>query len=72
MITSDGGYAVYNIKTDEYYCGLNKFNKQLRQAKIYHSKKWADDVIETWCSQHAAFRADEFRVLTVQMQIVNK
>lgn len=38
MITSDGGYVIYSIKTDEYYCGLNKFNKQLRQAKIYHSK----------------------------------
>ena len=37
------------LKTEEglYYCGMNIFDKQLRMAKIYHSKRYAQDAKET-------------------------
>ena len=42
---TDGGYV---LKTEEglYYCGMNIFDKQLRMAKIYHSKRYAEDAKE--------------------------
>ena len=30
-----------------YYCGLNTFSKELRKAKIYKSKKYAQEAIDT-------------------------
>lgn len=43
---TDSGYV---LKTEEglYYCGMNIFDKQLRMAKIYHSKRYAQDAKET-------------------------
>lgn len=41
----DTGYVIKDSTTKEYYCGLNTWDKQLRKAKIYHSVKYANDVI---------------------------
>ena len=42
---TDSGYV---LKTEEglYYCGMNIFAKPLRMAKIYHSKRYAQDAKE--------------------------
>lgn len=39
---TDSGHV---LKTEDglYYCGMNIFDKQLRMAKIYHSKRYAED-----------------------------
>lgn len=39
---------LYVIKyaNGQYFCGLNQFDKQLRKAKIYTSKKWITEVAE--------------------------
>lgn len=42
----DSGY-VCKTETNEYYCGYNRFDKQLRMAKIYHSLKYAQEAKET-------------------------
>ena len=41
----DNGFVIKNIDTNEYFIGFNKWDKQLRKAKIYHSIKYANDVI---------------------------
>ena len=41
----DNGFVIKNIETNEYYIGFEKWDKQLRKAKIYHSIKYANDVI---------------------------
>jgi len=46
MGMSDFGY-VLKTENDEYYCGFNQFNEQLRMAKIYHSKKYAEESRQT-------------------------
>lgn len=35
----------FAIKDDNgfYYCGLNKWDKQLRKAQLFHSFKWAKE-----------------------------
>lgn len=37
---------VYGIKNNnnEYFIGFNKWDKQLRKAKLYTSMKWANEV----------------------------
>lgn len=41
----DGGYVIKDSITKEYFCGMNTWDKQLRKAKIYHSVKYANDVM---------------------------
>lgn len=43
MVTVDAGYVVYDKKSDAYFIGYNKWDSQLRKAKIYHSPKYAKD-----------------------------
>jgi len=45
MVT-DKGIVIKDIKHNVYYCGLKTWDKQLRKAKIYHSEKWAEEVID--------------------------
>lgn len=47
MKVMDEGFIVIDTDTKEYFCGVKKFDKQIRKVKIFHSKKWADEVIET-------------------------
>lgn len=42
----DNGYVVKDMVTNEYYCGMNKWDIQLRKAKIYHSKKYANEMMD--------------------------
>ena len=41
----DSGYGVKDIDTNEYFCGMNKWDKQLRKAVIYHSVRYAEQTI---------------------------
>jgi len=48
IIISDtgSGFVGYNTVTKCYYCGLKKFDKQLRKALIYHDIKFLQEVIQ--------------------------
>ena len=37
----DYGFVVKDRKTNEYFIGYNKWNTQLRKAKLYHSYEYA-------------------------------
>lgn len=43
--------VIIDTKTDEYYCGLNTWSKQLRNAKVYHSEKYVQNAITSICSR---------------------
>jgi len=47
IVISDtgSGFVGYNTVTKCYYCGMNKFDKQLRKALIYHDITFLQDVI---------------------------
>lgn len=45
IINDDKGFVILDIRTELFYCGLNKWDKQLRKAQIYHSKKHAEEYI---------------------------
>ena len=47
-IEQDRGFVIRDIDTHCYYCGLNTWDIQLRKAKIYHSVKWANEVIKQY------------------------
>ena len=59
----DGGYVLRDKNTAEYFCGLNQWDKQLRKAKIYHSVKYTNDVINQFKNKR------ELEVHTVIMRI---
>lgn len=42
----DKGYVVKDSITKEYYCGMNKWDKQLRKATIYHSIRYANAIMK--------------------------
>ena len=44
----DGGYVIRDEETMEYFCGLNKWDTQLRKAQIYHSIRYANDILERY------------------------
>ena len=43
-------------------CGLNIFDKSLRKAKIYHSKKWVDEVIKQYPNKNFEIRNIEISI----------
>lgn len=59
----DGGFVVRDSQTLEYYCGNNKWDKQLRKAQIYHSVKWVDNFVNS-CS-----RKDRLTIHPVIMRV---
>jgi hypothetical protein len=44
--TKDTVFAVKDRNTNEYFCGYNKWNKQLRKARLYHSWKYAKETYD--------------------------
>lgn len=43
---NDKGYIIRRLFTGEFYCGLGKWDKQLRKAQIYHSRKEVEKYAE--------------------------
>lgn len=41
----DNGYVIKDTNTNEYFCGMNSWDKQLRKAQIYHSVKYVNQTI---------------------------
>lgn len=47
-VCDDSGFVIYDKKNQLYYCGLKKWNNQLRQAQIFHSEKYLLDRIDSF------------------------
>lgn len=43
-MTQDKGFVIKDSQSGEYYCGMNFWDKQLREANIYHRKRYAKDI----------------------------
>lgn len=44
----------YAVKDEDgyYWCGLNKWDKQLRKAQLFHSLKYANAIVEKFAGQN--------------------
>lgn len=71
MQSIDEGYVIFNKITKEYYCGLNKFDKQLRKAKIYHSMRYVKDALIE-CSKKQGLNNEAYSILKCRLEIVNE
>ena len=58
----DTGYVVKNEKGN-YYCGYGQFSPQLRQAKIYHAFKHAENIITS-----GKYRDMLFQIVKVEIK----
>ena len=63
---------VIKYNNDTYWCGYNKYDKQLRKAKIYTSKPIAEKVAEDSISRlnYIAQRAGQTEFLIESFRIV--
>lgn len=70
QILKDSGFVIYDEDVNEYFCGLNMWDKQLRKAKIYHSKNYAQQAIDIAKEKNPDTR-DNLKIYTVNMEISN-
>lgn len=74
MNTTDGGIVIYYKPLDAYYTGMG-FDKQLRNAKIYHSRKYVDEAIKYMPSKfkysHEEYAADNFELYEVDIKVLS-
>lgn len=61
---------MYVIRTSEglFWCGYKYFDKQLRKAKIYHSLKFAQEIVD----QYADLKPEILEVALAIVSPVNK
>lgn len=48
----DFGKVIYDTSTGMYYCGLNTFKNQLRDARVYHDDRYLKEAIQTLVNKH--------------------
>lgn len=65
MSTEKRMYVIQAEDDGQFWCGLNKWDKQLRKAKIYHSLQYARDIA-------IAFEECRCKVLEVSMSIIGE
>lgn len=56
-------FVVKDISTNQYWCGYNTWDKQLRKAKIFTSYTWA---VET--RDNSRFIKRDTRIFTVEIK----
>lgn len=66
----DFGKVIYDTSTGMYYSGLNKFKKQLRDAKVYHSNKYLKEAIDTLINKQK-IRPNNIEIREVELKVVN-
>ena len=57
-------YVIQTVDYDTFYCGMSHWNKQLHKAKIYHSLKYAREVVK--------YHSINCKILEVTMSIVGE
>lgn len=70
QITQDSGIVIYDINANQYFCGLNTWDKQLRKAKIYHKLSYAENALQMEKEKNAD--RNVLVLLGVEMQIVKR
>lgn len=66
----DFGKVIYDTSTGMYYCGLNTFKNQLRDAKVYHSNKHLNEAINTLINKHK-IKPNNIEIREVELKVVN-
>ena len=61
----DGGYII-KTPSGAYYCGYNTIDPQLRKAKIYHSKRYALEAIDS-LKKSKCYKDIEFALVRVKI-----
>ena len=56
-------YVVFCENDGTYWCGFNKWDKQLRKAKVFHSLKYANEV-------HSRFNALKLKNVEIRIGLV--
>lgn len=62
---TDGGYVI-ETTSGAYYCGYNSLDPQLRRAKIYHSKRYALEAIDS-LKRSKCYKDTEFTLVRVKI-----
>lgn len=70
FINSDTGKVIFNTVTNCYYCGMNTFKNQLRDAKIYHSDKFLNDAIQTLINSNR-IHVQNIEIRVVETKVVS-
>lgn len=70
FINSDTGKVIFNTATNCYYCGMNTFKNQLRDAKIYHSDKFLNDAIQTLINSNR-IHVQNIEIRVVETKVVS-
>lgn len=55
IVDSDEGIVIFSTNLRLYYTGLG-WDKQLRNAKIYHSEKYAEKIVTNNTDKYCIFR----------------
>lgn len=70
FINSDTGKVIFNTATNCYYCGMNTFKNQLRDAKIYHSDKFLNEAIQTLVNSGRVY-VQNIEIRVVETKVVS-
>lgn len=70
FINSDTGKVIFDTATNCYYCGMNTFKNQLRDAKIYHSDKFLNDAIQTLINSNR-IHVQNIEIRVVETRVVS-
>ena len=63
IMLEDKGIVLVDVDTNEFYCGLNTFDKNLRKAQVYHKEKFAQDVIDKYQNRKLTFQNVEIKIV---------
>lgn len=66
----DFGKVIYDLSTGMYYCGMNTFKNQLRDAKVYHSDKYLKEAIQTLIGNYK-IKVNNIEIREIEMKVVN-
>lgn len=71
MTDTDSGLVIYHVPTNTYYSGFNKFESQLRKAKIYHKERYLREAFDSYCESHNILNKREYIICEVETRVAN-
>ena len=69
-LNKDAGKVIFNTANNTYYCGMNTFKNQLRDAKIYHSDRYLIEAIQSLINSNR-LRVTDIAIKTVELQVTS-
>lgn len=67
--TYDSGIIIFDADTNEYWCNMNAWSKELRKACIYHSMNWVHDVIKKFPDRNLKIAYADIRVTDIPQTV---